>query len=68
MTMHKLEQIADDIRKSFDLRTKMRDEALGLTRQLTRACSLAIRAVHRDDKAIWQVTRICTTRATPRTR
>ena len=48
--MHKLEQIADEIRKSFDLRTKMRDEALGLTRQLTRACSLAIRAVHRDDK------------------
>ena len=48
--MHKLEQIADEIRQSFDLRTKMRDEALGLTRQLTRACSLAIRAVHRDDK------------------
>ena len=48
--MHKLEQIADEIRKSFDLRTKMRDEALALTRQLTRACSLAIRAVHRDDK------------------
>ena len=47
--MHKLEQIADEIRQSFDLRTKMRDEALALTRQLTRACSLAIRAVHRDD-------------------
>jgi hypothetical protein len=46
--MHKLEQIADDIRKSFDVRTKMRDEALALTRQLTRACSLAIRAVHRS--------------------
>jgi translin len=48
--MHKLEQIAEEIRKSFDLRTKKRDEALGLTRQLTRACSLAIRAVHRDDR------------------
>lgn len=47
--MHKLEQIADDIRKSFDVRTKMRDEALALARQLTRACSLAIRAVHRND-------------------
>jgi translin len=46
--MHKLEKIADDIRKSFDVRTKMRDEALALTRQLTRACSLAIRAVHRS--------------------
>ncbi len=48
--MHKLEQIADDIRKSFDVRTRMRDEALALTRQLTRACSLAIRAVHRNDR------------------
>lgn len=46
--MHKLEKIADDIRKSFDVRTSMRDQALGLARQLTRACSLAIRAVHRD--------------------
>lgn len=48
--MHKLEQIADDIRKSFDLRTAMRDQALALTRQLTRACSLAIRAVHRSSQ------------------
>ena len=46
--MHKLEQIADDIRKSFDVRTARRDQALALTRQLTRACSLAIRAVHRN--------------------
>jgi len=45
--MHKLEKIADEIRKSFDVRTTMRDQALGLARQLTRACSLAIRAVHR---------------------
>lgn len=50
MTMHKLEQIADDIRKSFDVRTATRDQALALTRQLTRACSLAIRAVHRNDR------------------
>jgi len=48
--MHKLEKIADDIRKSFDVRTSMRDQALALARQLTRACSLAIRAVHRDAK------------------
>ena len=46
--MHKLEKIADEIRKSFDVRTSMRDQALALARQLTRACSLAIRAVHRD--------------------
>jgi translin len=48
--MHKLEEIADRIRLKFDIRTSMRDKALAQARQLTRACSLAIRAVHRDDK------------------
>lgn len=49
--MHKLESIADQIRKSFDSRTAAREQALAHARQLTRACSLAIRAVHRDDTA-----------------
>lgn len=48
--MHKLEKIAEHIRQKFDVRTAMRDQALAQARQLTRACSLAIRAVHRDDK------------------
>ena len=47
--MHKLEQITDGIRKVFDARTSARDHALAQARQLTRACSLAIRAVHRDE-------------------
>jgi len=47
--MHKLETIAEQIRKNFDARTAARDQALAQARQLTRACSLAIRAVHRDD-------------------
>ncbi|MBL8062941.1 MAG: haloacid dehalogenase [Anaerolineales bacterium] len=47
--MHKLETIAERIRKNFDARTTARDQALAQARQLTRACSLAIRAVHRDD-------------------
>ena len=47
--MHKLEHIADSIRDDFDIRTAARDKALAQARQLTRACSLAIRAVHRDD-------------------
>jgi translin len=47
--MHKLESIIDDIRQEFDARTAARDKALAQARQLTRACSLAIRAVHRDD-------------------
>jgi translin len=48
--MHKLEKIADQIRQKFDVRTAKRDQALTQARHLTRACSLAIRAVHRDDK------------------
>ena len=48
--MHKLESIANKIREKFDVRTAMRDQALTQARSLTRACSLAIRAVHRDDK------------------
>jgi translin len=48
--MYKLESIAERIRQKFDVRTAKRDEALKQARQLTRACSLAIRAVHRDDK------------------
>lgn len=47
--MHKLESIAALIRKDFDARTAARDGALAQARQLTRACALAIRAVHRDE-------------------
>ena len=47
--MHKLENIVDNIRQDFDTLSSARDKALVQARQLTRACSLAIRAVHRDD-------------------
>lgn len=47
--MHKLESIVDKIRLDFDARSAARDKALAQARQLTRSCSLAIRAVHRDD-------------------
>jgi len=50
--MHKLENIADQIRTAFDERTAARDRALAQARQLTRACSLAIRAVHRDETEV----------------
>jgi len=49
--MQKLEGIANQIREKFDVVTKLRDLALSEARQLTRSCSLAIRAVHRDDHA-----------------
>jgi len=52
--MHKLEHIADQIRQDFDARTAARDRALSQARQLTRACSLAIRAVHRDEADLMQ--------------
>jgi translin len=52
--MHKLENIADRIRQKFDVRNAMRDQALAQARRLTRACSLAIRAVHRNDKEVME--------------
>jgi translin len=52
--MHKLEGIANQIREKFDVLTKLRDQALAEARQLTRACSLAIRAVHRSDHAVME--------------
>ncbi len=52
--MHKLETIAEQIRQTFDGRTAARDRALAQARQLTRACSLAIRAVHRDETVVMQ--------------
>ena len=52
--MHKLESIANQIREKFDVLTAMRDQALSEARQLTRSCSLAIRAVHRDDKEVME--------------
>src|SRR5688572_24601704 len=48
--MHKLESIANQIREKFDVLTALRDQALREARQPTRACPLAIRAVHRGDQ------------------
>ncbi len=47
--MHKLERIAEQIRRNFEARTTIRDQALAQARQLTRACALAIRAIHRGE-------------------
>lgn len=46
---HDLESIVDRIRSTFDDKTEARDRALKQSRTLIRLCSLAIRAVHRDD-------------------
>jgi translin len=47
--MSSIEEIADQIRQSFDARTAARDLALAQTRLLTRHCANAIRAIHRDE-------------------
>jgi translin len=47
--MQQLEAIAERIHKSFEARSKARDQALSQARTLTRHCAHAIRAVHRDD-------------------
>jgi translin len=46
---HKLEDIADEIHRSFEVCTSERDRALAQARTLTRHCANAIRAVHRDE-------------------
>jgi translin len=50
--MQRLDEIADRIRLSFDARTAARDRALAQSRTLTRHCSNAIRAVHRDERGL----------------
>ena len=47
--MDKLEQISEQIRESFDIRNKARDEALAVCRILNRHAAHAIRAIHRSE-------------------
>lgn len=47
--MDGLEHIADNIRVDLEAQTAARDTALAHSRQLTRHCSQAIRAIHRDE-------------------
>jgi translin len=47
--MDHLDSISELIRTQFDARTTARDQALAQARALTRFCSQAIRAVHRDE-------------------
>ena len=48
--MQHLDEIAENIRQSFDAHTAVRDQALSQARTLTRHCAHAIRAVHRDER------------------
>lgn len=48
--MQHLDEIAENIRQSFDAHTAVRDQALSQARTLTRHCAHAIRAVHRGER------------------
>lgn len=50
--MHHIEEIADRIRQTFEVRTAARDRALSQTRTLIRYCANAIRAVHREERQL----------------
>lgn len=48
--MQRLNRISEDVRQDFEAQTAARDAALAQTRQLTRHCAMAIRAIHRNEK------------------
>jgi translin len=50
--MQKLDEITERIRQTLEARTQARDRALSQTRALTRYCANAIRAIHRNEKAM----------------
>ncbi len=52
--MDNLDEIADRIRQSFDVRTAARDKALSQARTLTRYSAHAIRAIHRGESSVTQ--------------
>ncbi len=52
--MNQIDEIANRIHQSFEARTLARDQALSQARTLTRHCSNAIRAVHRDETSLAQ--------------
>jgi len=47
----KMEQISDSIRENFKTRDAAREKSLPVSREAIRYCSLAIRAVHRQELA-----------------
>lgn len=49
--MQQLDLIGEKIRQNFETKNTARDAALGMSRELIRHCSLAIRATHRAEYA-----------------
>ena len=48
--MQNLAAIAEQIHRDFEARTAARDQALALSRQLTRHCAHTVRAIHRGEQ------------------
>lgn len=44
-----IDSLFEKVHQGFEIRTRARETALGQSRQLTRQCALAIRAVHRNE-------------------
>jgi len=49
--MNFIDQLTDKVHQVFEARHKVRENALALTRQLTRKAAHAIRAIHRGERA-----------------
>jgi translin len=54
MRVTSFENLADQIRESFERKNKIRDEALSQSRNLIRHAARTIRAIHRDDTDLAQ--------------
>jgi translin len=54
MMVNSFEDLADQIRESFERKNKIRDEALTQSRNLIRHAARTIRAIHRDDTDLAQ--------------
>ncbi|MBC8504199.1 MAG: haloacid dehalogenase [Anaerolineales bacterium] len=52
--MPNLDATIEQIHQSYNTRTKVRDQMLNQARMLTRHCANAIRAIHREDRALAQ--------------
>ncbi len=52
--MPNLDAIIEQVHQSYGTRTKVRDQMLSQARMLTRHCANAIRAIHREDRALAQ--------------
>lgn len=49
VTMNNLDSIGEDVRAQFEVKNALREQAIALSRTLTRQCANTIRAIHRQE-------------------